>query len=80
MVNIKRLRFSELEKMLINAVLNRLDQVIYGEEFQIKKAGDMVQVIAYKSETVWCFPSREYLLGHFNALHTFTDRPLLTLK
>lgn len=80
MLNIKRLKFSDLEKMLLNAVLNRLNSAVHGQEFHIRPSGGMVQVVAVKSETIWYFPSKDYLLGHCNALHSFTNDALFTLK
>ncbi|GIB34727.1 hypothetical protein VCSRO91_3587 [Vibrio cholerae] len=74
------LRFTSEEFRIIQEVLARLDPFLYGDEFHINKLGNLVQVISRKEHRCWHFNSKEYLLGHFNALYSFTSNRLYNLK
>lgn len=74
------LNFGYSEKQIISAVLNRLDSDMSGDEFHIAKLGNVLQVTALKNQRTWHFQSKDWFLGHMNAIHQFTCGPLSHLK
>ncbi len=75
------LRFSEQEANLVKNVLKRLDSQLFGTEFFITKLDKkLVQVSSVSSGRNWHFQSRDFFLGHLNAIHEFTSGTLFELK
>ncbi|MGR5296932.1 hypothetical protein ACPV5U_19275 [Vibrio mediterranei] len=72
--------FGYSEKQIISSVLERLDSEVFGNEFQVNKLGDILQVTAIKSQQTWHFQSKDWFLGHMNAIHQFTSGTLSHLK